>query len=216
MQRTSYDIDRLIGIHWPDLADSLESFAAVRDPLSEVAKSLRCGVAATPSARVWRPFVRDANGWNKLVLFCGGCRRRSARGRGGASQPAVPECLLVHGGTSHDVSPVAKCMLSLCSHTGGAHRWLGDGGHREVSTSANTNRNRHSGPSRDAKTVPSATATPLSFCGAFLRSSFLPPADCNPCLGGLGQREVAAVGILQGGLSGARSHGATVEPAGAR
>ena len=135
---------------------------------------------------------------------------------GGALQPADQKLVLVHGGTSHDVSPVAKCMLSLCSHTGGAHRWLGDGGHREVSTSIDTNRNRHSGPPRDAKTVPSATATPLSFCDAFLRSSFLPLADCNPCLGGLGQREGAAVGILQSGLSGARSHGATAEPAGAR
>ena len=135
---------------------------------------------------------------------------------GGALQPADQKLVLVHGGTPHDVSPVAKCMLSLCSHTGGAHRWLGDGGHRAVSTSIDANCNRHSGLSRDAKTVPSATATPLSFCGAFLRSSFLPLADCNPCLGGLGQREVAAVGILQSRLSGARSHGATAEPAGAR
>ena len=121
MQLTSYDIDRLFGIikvlehSAPVLRGPVGELCGAHDPLSEVAKSVRCGVAATPSARVWRPLVRDANGWNKLVLFCGGCRRRLARGRGGASQPAVPECLLVHGGTSHDVSSKHSYdMLSRC------------------------------------------------------------------------------------------------------
>ena len=74
--------------------------------------------------------------------------------------------------------------------------WLRDRGSSMVSTPIDTNRNRHSGPPRDAKTVPSATATPLSFCGAFLNSSLPLLADCNRCLGGLGQREVASVGLL--------------------
>jgi len=101
MQLTRYDIVRLFGIikvlehSAPVLSGPVGEHCGAHDPLSEVAKSPRCGVAPTPSARVRRTVARGANAWNKLVLFCGGCRQRLAPGRGGAPQPAVPECLVV-------------------------------------------------------------------------------------------------------------------------
>ena len=55
----------------------------------EAAKSARSGVVPTLSARVRRTVARGAGAWNKLLLFCGSCRRRLARDCGGAPQLAA-------------------------------------------------------------------------------------------------------------------------------
>ena len=57
--------------------------------LLEAAVSARSGVVPMLSARVRRTIARGAGAWNKLLLFCGSCRRRLARDCGGAPQLAA-------------------------------------------------------------------------------------------------------------------------------